>query len=48
MQSLLEGTWNKVEYNLKDSKKVLGQLEYFSDSKVMQSVLNGRTFKYHF
>ena len=26
MQSLIEGMWNKVEYDLKDSQKVAGQL----------------------
>ena len=39
MQSLLEGMWNKVEYALKDSQKFTGQLEYCSDSKVMQIFL---------
>ena len=48
MWSLLEGMWDKVEYALKDSQKSAGQLEECFDSKVMQSVLNGRTFKYHF
>ena len=43
MQLLLEGMWDKVEYALKDSKKSAGQLEECSDSKVMQSVFNGRT-----
>ena len=43
MQLLLEGMWYKVEYALKDSKKSAGQLEECSDSKVMQSVFNGRT-----
>ena len=31
MQSLLEGTWNQVEYALKDQQKSAGQLEEFSD-----------------
>ena len=48
MQSLHGRIWNKVEYALKDSQKAAGQLEECSDSKVMQSLLNGRTFKYHF
>ena len=48
MQSLLEGMWNKVEYALKDSRKVAGILEECSDSKVMQSLLNGSTLKHHF
>ena len=26
MQSLIEGMWNKVEYDLKDSQKAAGQL----------------------
>ena len=39
---------NKVEYALKDSRKISSQLEKCSDSKLMQSVLSGRTFKYHF
>ena len=43
MQFLLEVMWYKVEYALKDSKKPAGQLEECSDSKVMQSVFNGRT-----
>ena len=43
MQLLLEGMWDKVEYALKDSKKSAGQLEERSDSKVMQSLFNGRT-----
>ena len=43
MQLLLEGMWDKVEYALKDSKKSAGQLEECSDSKVIQSVFNGRT-----
>ena len=42
MQLLLEGMWDKVEYALKDSKISAGQLEECSDSKVMQSVFNGR------
>ena len=40
--------WNKVEYALKDSQKLAGQLEECSYSKGMKNVLNGRTFKYHF
>ena len=48
MQSLLEVMWNKVEYSLKDLRRVAGQVEECSDSKGMQSVLNGSTFKYHF
>ena len=40
--------WNKLEYVLKDSQKSVCQLEECSDSKGMQSFLNGRTFKYHF
>ena len=48
MKSLLEGMRNKVEYALKDSKQLAGQLEECSDSKGIPSVLNGRTFKYHF
>ena len=48
IQSLLEGMWNKVDYALKDSQKAASQLEECSDSKRMKSVLNGRTFKYHF
>ena len=45
MQSLLEVMWNKVEYALRGSLKLVGQLEKCSNSKVTQSVLNGRTFK---
>ena len=48
MQSLPEVMWNKVEHTLKDSQKPVGQLEECSDSKVMQSLLNVRTFQYHF
>ena len=48
MQLLLEGMWNKVEYALKDSRKLAGQLEECSDSKLMISELNGRTVKYYF
>ena len=48
LQSFLEVMRNKVEYDLKYSQKSTGQLEECSDSKVMQSVMNGRTFKYHF
>ena len=48
MQLLLAGMWNKIQYALKDSKKQAGQLEECSDSKITQSVLNGRNFKYHF
>ena len=43
IQLLLEGIWDKVEYALRDLKKSAGQLEECSDSKVMQSVFNGRT-----
>ena len=46
MQSMLEGMWNKLEYELKNSKKLTGQLEECSYSRVIHSVLNGRTFKY--
>ena len=45
---LLYVMWNKVEYDLNDSRRVAGQLEYCSDSKGMESVLNGRTFRYNF
>ena len=48
MQLVLEVMWNKVEYTLKYSRKMACQLEDYPNSKVMQSVLNGRTFKYHF
>ena len=33
MKSLLEGTWNKVEYGLKDKRNTAGQLEECFDSK---------------
>ena len=33
---------------MKDSQNAAVQLEECSDSKVMQSVLNGRSFKYNF
>ena len=39
---------NKLEYTLKYSLQLAGQLEECSNSKLMKSVLNGRTFKYHF
>ena len=48
MQSVHEGMWNKVEYSLMDSQKMTCQLEDYSNSKGMQSVLNGTTFKYNF
>ena len=48
MQSLLEGMWNKVEYALKYPRKVAGQPEECSDSKVMQFFFNGSNFNYHF
>ena len=47
MQSFIEGMCNKIEYALKDSQKLAVQLEECSDSKGMQSVLNGRAFKYN-
>ena len=37
-----------VEYALKDSQKMAGQLEECSDPKGVQSMLNGRNFQYHF
>ena len=43
-QSLLGGIWNNAYYALKDSQKLAGQLEECSDSKGIQSVLNGSTF----
>ena len=45
---LFEVIWNKVEYTFKDSPKSAVQFEDCSDSKVIQSILNERTFKYHF
>ena len=33
MQSVLERMWNKVDYALKDSRKMAGQLEECSDSE---------------
>ena len=48
MHLLLGGMWNKVEYALKDSQKLAIQLEECSDSKGMQSVLNGITLIYNF
>ena len=45
MQYFLEGIWDKVDYAFKDPRKAAGQLEDRSDSKLMQSVLNGRNFK---
>ena len=44
----LKTMWNKAEYVLKDSQKAAGQLEECYDPKGMQSLLNGRNFKYHF
>ena len=48
MQSVLEGIWNKLKYDFKDSQKMACRLEYFSDSKGMQSMFIVRYFKYHF
>ena len=48
MQLLLEGMCNNIEYALKDSEKLAGRSEVCSDSNLIQSVLNGSTFKYHF
>ena len=48
MQSVPKIMWNKVEYALKDSRKMACQLEECSDSKGVKSGLNGRTFKYDF
>ena len=48
MQSLLETMWNKLEYALRDSQKAAGHFEDFSDLKLIQSVFNGRNFKYPF
>ena len=48
IQTVLEVMWDKVEYALRYSQKMTGQLEECPDSKVMQSVLNGRTSKNHF
>ena len=45
---MLEGMRNKVKYALEDSQKMAGQIKEFSDSKLMQSVLNGHTFKYYY
>ena len=48
MQQFLERMWNEVEYDLNYSQKLSGQLEEYSDSKVIQGLLNGRNFKYYF
>ena len=48
MQLVIAGIWNKADYAPKDSQKMEGKFEESSYSKVIQSVLNGRTFKYHF
>ena len=48
MQSVLKDMCNKVEYALKDSRKIASQLEECSNSKLNENVLNGKTFKYHF
>ena len=47
IKSFIEVMWNKVDRVLKDSLKAAGQLEECSYSKVIQSVLTGRVFKYH-
>ena len=39
--------WNKIEYDLRDSQEAAGQSEEFYDSKGIQSMLNGKNFKYH-
>ena len=38
IQSVLEGMWNKVDYDLRDSQKNSGQLEECSDSKIKKCV----------
>ena len=43
MHLVLVGMCNKVEYALKNSQKMAGQLEECSDSKGMQKFSNGRT-----
>ena len=48
IQLVFERICNKSEYDMKDLRKMAGQLEEFSDSKVVQSVLNVRDFKYNF
>ena len=48
MHLLLERMWDQIEYILKDSPKAARQFEDCSDSKVIQSILNERTFKYHY
>ena len=35
VKSVLEGIWNKVDYDLKYLQKMAGQLEEFYDSKGM-------------
>ena len=48
MNLLLEGIRNKVYYALKDSRKLVGQLDEFYYSIGIQIFLNGSKFKYHF
>ena len=48
IQYFLEGMQNTADYDFKDQPKAAVQLEECSDSKGMQIVLNGRTFKYNF
>ena len=40
MQSLIELMWYKAEYTLKNPQEAADQLEYCSDSKLLQSLLN--------
>ena len=47
MQLLFEEMWDKVAYDLKDSRKAADYIEYFYDSKGIKSVFNGRILKYH-
>ena len=47
IQLLLEVIWNKVENDLNYSRKDSGKLEECFDSKLIQSVLSGKSFSYH-
>ena len=47
IQLLLEVIWNKVDNDLNYSRKDSGKLEECFDSKLIQSVLSGKSFSYH-
>ena len=48
MQQVLEGMWNKVEYDLKDSPKMAGQLEECYDFKRNSKCVEWKDFSISF